>query len=48
VDDFKNLRGEVMNLEKANRDLKKELDDLKKMIEEKDATATNATGKKKR
>lgn len=35
VDDFKNLRSEVMALEKANRDLRKELDDLKKKLDTK-------------
>jgi hypothetical protein len=33
VDDFKNLRSEVMDLEKANRSLRKELDDLKKKVD---------------
>jgi aminopeptidase N len=33
VDDFKNLRQEVMDLQKTNRDLRKELDDLKKKVE---------------
>ena len=33
VDDFKNLRQEVLELQKANRQLKTELDDLKKQIE---------------
>ncbi len=33
VDDFKNLRGEVLDLEKQNRELRKELDDLKKKVE---------------
>lgn len=33
VDDFKNLRQEVLDLEKANRELRKDLDDLKKKIE---------------
>ncbi len=33
VDDFKNLRQEVLDLQKANRDLRKELDDLKKKLE---------------
>lgn len=33
VDDFKNLRGEVVDLEKANRELKHELDELKKKID---------------
>lgn len=48
ADDFKNLRGEVMDLEKANRDLHKELDDLKKKVEAKDAASTNATGRRKK
>jgi aminopeptidase N len=33
VDDFKNLRQAVMTLEKANRDLKKELDEVKQKVE---------------
>jgi aminopeptidase N len=33
VDDFKNLRQEVLDLEKAGREQRKELDDLKKQIE---------------
>jgi HEAT repeat protein len=33
VDDFKNLRAEVTDLEKANRTLRKDLDDLKKKTE---------------
>jgi aminopeptidase N len=33
VDDFKNLRQEVLDLEKANRDLRKELDSLKRKVE---------------
>jgi aminopeptidase N len=32
VDDFKDLRQEVLDLQKANRDLRKELDDLKKRL----------------
>ncbi len=32
VDDFKNLRQEVLDLEKANRDVRKELDELKTKI----------------
>ena len=35
VDDFKNLREEVLALEKANRDLRHELDDFKKQFEAK-------------
>lgn len=41
VDDFKNLRQEVTDLEKANKDLRKDLDDLKKQVTAKDAN-TNA------
>jgi aminopeptidase N len=37
VDDFKNLRQEVLDLQKANRDLRKDLDDLKKQVEAKPA-----------
>jgi len=37
VDDFKNLRQEVMDLEKANRELRKDLDDLKKRVGARDA-----------
>jgi aminopeptidase N len=37
VDDFKNLRQEVVDLEKANRDLKRELDDLKKKVDARQA-----------
>jgi aminopeptidase N len=33
IDDFKNLRQEVLDLEKVNRDLRKELDELKKKVE---------------
>ena len=33
VDDFKNLRQEVLDLQKANRDLSKEFDTLKKQVE---------------
>jgi aminopeptidase N len=33
IDDFKNLRQEVLDLQKANRDLRRELDDLKKKLE---------------
>jgi aminopeptidase N len=45
VDDFKNLRQEVMDLQQANRDLRRELDDLKKKIEAAaKASPTEATG----
>ena len=33
VDDFENLRSEVSDLQKANRNLRKDLDDLKKKVE---------------
>jgi len=32
IDDFRNLRQEVLDLQKANRELKKDLDDLKKKV----------------
>ena len=47
VDDFKNLRQEVLDLEKANRDLRKELDDLKKKVEAVESTSANPKTKKK-
>jgi len=51
VDDFKNLRQEVLDLQKSDRDLRKELDDLKKRIETwkkaPPAPATPTTKKKK-
>ena len=43
--DFKNLRQEVMDLQKTNRALRKELDDLKKKVEAKEP-APPASGKK--
>jgi aminopeptidase N len=46
VDDFKNLRQEVIELQKSNRELKRELDTLKKTTEAKGATAPEK-GKKK-
>ena len=33
VDDFKNLRQEVLDLQKENRELRKDMDDLKKKFE---------------
>ncbi|SPE56434.1 Peptidase M1, membrane alanine aminopeptidase [Verrucomicrobia bacterium] len=47
VDDFKNLRQEVLDLEKANRDLRKELDGLKKKIDAKELAPAGAPVKKK-
>jgi aminopeptidase N len=34
VDDFKNLRQEVLDLQKSNRELKKDIEDLKKKLDE--------------
>jgi len=48
VDDFKNLRTEVMDLEKANRNLRKELDELKKKVDAQTATAPATPDKKKK
>jgi HEAT repeat protein len=45
VDDFKNLRQEVLDLQKANRNLRKDLDDLKKKVE---APKTPGDNKKKK
>ena len=39
VDDFKNLRQEVLDLQKANRDLRKDLDELTKKVEARPGTA---------
>jgi aminopeptidase N len=47
VDDFKNLRQEVLELQKTNRDLRKELDDLKKKVEAKEAVPAGSQPKKK-
>jgi len=46
VDDFKNLRQEVLDLQKTNRTLRKDLDDLKKKVEAKEP-ATSETKKSK-
>jgi HEAT repeat protein len=46
VDDFKNLRQEVLDLKKANRELQKEVDTLKKTSEAQTGTSS-AKGKKK-
>ena len=47
VDDYKNLRQEVLDLQKANRDLRKEMDDLKKKVEAAPAApAKEGPGKK--
>ncbi len=47
VDDFKNLRQEVLDLEKANREQSKELADLKKQFESKDAASAKPKSKSK-
>lgn len=51
VDDFKNLRQEVLDLQKSNRDFRKEIDDLKKKVEAREkippAPVAPATKKKK-
>lgn len=48
VDDFKNLRQEVLDLQKANRDMRKELDALKKKVETaKPADASDKKSKNK-
>jgi len=46
VDDFKNLRQEVLDLQKANRDLRKELDTLKKKVEADETTPTKSKTRK--
>ncbi len=43
ADDFKNLRGEVTDLEKQNRDLRRELDTLKREFEAANPAATITT-----
>ena len=47
VDDFKNLRNEVLDLQKQNRELRKELDDLKKKVEP-DGSEPSVAGPKKK
>jgi len=48
VDDFKNLRSEVLELQKSNRELRKELEDLKKKLEARPALAPESQSKKKK
>lgn len=43
VDDFKNLRQEVLDLQKSNRELKKDLADLKKRVESQPAVLAAAS-----
>jgi aminopeptidase N len=47
IDDFKNLRQEVLDLEKANREQSKELEDLKKQFEAKEVVPAKSKGKSK-
>jgi aminopeptidase N len=47
ADDLKNLRAEVMDLQKANRSLRKDVDDLKKKVEARDSDSA-APGKKRK
>ena len=47
VDDLKNLRQEVLDLQKANRELRKEFDTLKKTTEARAGATTTEKGKKK-
>jgi HEAT repeat protein len=48
VDDFKNLRQEVLDLQKANRELRKDLDEIKKSLDSKSTPpATSLTKTKK-
>jgi len=48
VDDFKNLRQEVLDLQKQNRELRKDLDDLKKKCEARPPAAGELPAKKKK
>jgi HEAT repeat protein len=47
VDDFKNLRQEVLDLEKAGREQREELDDLKKQLEAREDTPAKSPSKSK-
>jgi aminopeptidase N len=46
VDDFKNLRQEVLDLQNANRDLSKELDTLKKKVEARETAPSDSKPRK--
>jgi aminopeptidase N len=48
VDDFKNLRQEVTDLQKSDRELRKELEDLKKKLEAKETASSSAARPKKK
>ena len=47
VDDFKNLRQEVLDLEKAGREQREELDDLKKQLEARETAPAKPKSKSK-
>jgi aminopeptidase N len=48
VDDFKNLRQEVLDLQKSNRELRKDLEDLKKKLNAVPSSTPAPSGKKKK
>jgi aminopeptidase N len=48
VDDFKNLRNEVLDLQKQNRELRTELDDLKKKAAGTETKGSDAASKKRK
>ena len=48
VDDFKNLRQEVLDLQKQNRELRKDLDDLKKKLEARPPAGPESPSRKKK
>jgi hypothetical protein len=48
IDDFKNMRQEIADLQKENREMRKELDDLKKKVATTETTPANAPQKKKK
>src|SRR5439155_9000863 len=47
VDDFKNLRGEVLELQKQNRESRKEPDEMKKKVDAAGPKPAQTTSKKK-
>ena len=47
VDDFKNLRSEVMDLQKTSQKLRKDLDDLKQQVAARKASATTPAKQRK-
>ena len=48
VDDFKNLRSEVLDLQQQNRELRKELEDLKKKVAGSEKKGSDTPLKKKK